>query len=128
MAAIAHGSGRELYDIDLYVSKLELSKITDFGKEYLTFGPARYKDECWDIEGAQFVIGGVKVELTTDNDCRFYSPIKNSWVTQPIDFNSTVRKFVYGREVNIMCFQQLITYKKLLAREVDLDDVKRLLS
>lgn len=106
---------------------MDLVKITDFGKEYLTFGPARYKDEYWDIEGAQFIIGGVKVELTADSTCRFYSPIKKCWVTQSIDFNSTVRKSVYGREVNTMSFEQLVTYKKLLARDVDLDDVNRLL-
>ncbi|RTR39724.1 hypothetical protein EKG38_07965 [Shewanella canadensis] len=126
LAAYAYGSDRELYDVDLYLPQSALKRVTDFGEQFKTFGPARYRDEFWDIEGTQFIISGVKVEITTDDNCRFFSEKDSMWIELEIDFDSTVTKNIFGREVEVMKLEDLLSYKKQLARDVDLDDVSRL--
>ncbi|ABV37140.1 hypothetical protein Ssed_2533 [Shewanella sediminis HAW-EB3] len=126
LAAYAYGSERELYDVDLYIPQLALAAVADYGKGAKTFGPSRYKDEFWDIEGTQFVVDSVKVEITTDHNCRFFCEKDSMWIEQNIDFDSTVTKTLFGREVEVMRLDHLLSYKAQLARDVDLDDVCRL--
>lgn len=126
LAAYAYGSDRELYDVDLYIPQPALETVADYGKGVKTFGPSRYKDEFWDIEGAQFILDSVKVEITTDDNCRFFCEKESKWIEQEIHFDMTVTKTLFGREVEVMRLEDLINYKSKLARDVDLDDVSRL--
>ena len=49
LAAIAYGSTRPLADIDLYVPEDYFHQITIFSKDYIIEGPARYRDDNWDL-------------------------------------------------------------------------------
>ncbi|WP_076410053.1 hypothetical protein [Shewanella sp. UCD-KL12] len=123
IAAIAYGAQRELYDIDLTVRQRDIEKIAKFGKDYLTFGPQRYKDHEWDVVGLQLVYQGMKIEFSTDETPRIYSQIKSCWIELVPDFTASCRRNVFEREISVIPMIELIKYKSHLAREVDLEDI-----
>lgn len=123
IAAMAYGAKRDLYDIDLTVRQQDINKLAEFGKDYLTFGPQRYKDHEWDVVGLQLIYQGMKIEFSTDETPRIYSQTKSCWIELVPDFAASCRRNVFDREISVISMSELIKYKSHLAREVDLADI-----
>ncbi|QFU24361.1 hypothetical protein FM038_020885 [Shewanella eurypsychrophilus] len=123
IAAIAYGAKREIYDIDLTVRQRDIEKIAKFGKDYLTFGPQRYKDNEWDVVGLQLIYQGIKIEFNTDETPKIYSQKQSRWIELSPDFSASCRRQAFGRELSVIPISELTQYKAHLAREVDLEDI-----
>jgi hypothetical protein len=125
-AARMYGVSRELADIDIDVLEKDLSILYSHVKDFAIYGPTRYQDEHWDIflmtlqyEGQEIDIGGVDTR-------RLFDKVSMQWIDTPVDFMKAVKKEVYGIFVPIISLTELLTYKKLIGREVDLEDVTAL--
>lgn len=128
LAAQAYGSSRALVDIDIYVPDQFITQIAKMGKEYITFGPAHHVGEKWDLTYLQFDFAGQKVEIGSDKVCKIFDPTAQEWHQKVIDFERYKLIELYGKRVRVMTKDDLITYKKILSREVDLEDIRQIIN
>ncbi len=126
LAAQAYGSARPLADIDLYVPDQFLNQVSAMGRDYVSFGPAHYVDEKWDLTFVQFVYEGQKIEVGSDRECKILDSRTGEWHKKNIDFDRYNLVSLYGKLVRVMKKDDLIAYKLKLSREVDLDDISQI--
>lgn len=124
LAAQAYGADRQLADIDLYVPDEHLNSIAEFGTPYITYGPAHHVGDQWDLTYVKFNYQGQDVEIGSDKECKILDHQTTQWVTKDIRFDDYERHELYGVECKVMTKAQLISYKQLLNREVDIEDIK----
>lgn len=128
LAAIAYGSGRELADIDLYIPFSTSQALLEDIKPHIYWGPEHQKDGHWDITYLKMNYEGQKIEIGDSDHAMIFDTHQKQWVSQGIDYTRSQRRMVLGREVNVMPREQLIAYKTLLNREVDVQDIAFLTS
>ena len=126
LAAQAHGSTRDLADIDIYVPDEYLYQIVQMGKKYITYGPAHYVDNNWDLTFVEFEFQNQKVEIASDKECKILDSEIGEWHQKIIDFNQYEVCHIYGRPIRVMNKHDLISYKRKLKREVDIEDIKQI--
>lgn len=125
-AARVYGSQREIADIDIAIPEKKFEILLPDIKEYLIAGPEHYIDKEWDLQLMTVSYGGQEIEFAGAYEKKFFDREKQEWVMFPSDFSSSEYREVYGIKVPLMEKQKLIKYKKMLAREVDLEDVRGL--
>lgn len=127
LAARAHGATRPLADIDLYVPTESLDTVARKASAHLTRPPARHVGDQWDIVFMQLEYAAQKIELGGADHVRIASGATGTWVTQRIKLVSAVWMDTgLGVTMPVMPRDDLVAYKRLLAREVDLEDVAQL--
>lgn len=126
LAAIAYGSKRPLYDIDIDVNKEDIPKAQRVFKEYIVQDFHRYKDESMEIWEMELDIDGVEVDISQADEAYFTDKQGN---TKRIDTDLEKAQMtdIEGIQVPVMDKQDLIDYKKFIARDTDLDDVNQIL-
>lgn len=128
LGAIAYGGTRPLYDIDLEIYTKDAEKVRELFKRYLTVDWHRYEEEkdkfdLWlmglEIDGIHIDINGVdgSVIITKDGE-RVLQPEKMK----------TEKRIVESIEIPVQAKDDFIAYKRLLARDIDLQDVREALS
>ncbi len=127
LAAIAYGATRPLYDIDLEIYKKDVDTVRELLKEYIiedwnndTGGP----DDEFDLWMMTLKIKEVSVDINQVEGSRVRSK-GGGWVAQPEVMRAEM-KIVEGIEVPAQNKDELIAYKKILARETDLEDVQQI--
>ena len=122
LAARAYGSDRPLNDIDIDVPEEKFNQITPDIKDYIIRGPERFIDDKWDLllmtlkfEGQEIDICGAGIKIRDHNS--------GEWRNSSTDFSKFEMKEVYGINVPVIRREDLITYKKVLGRKVDQEDV-----
>jgi hypothetical protein len=69
----------------------------------------------------------MQIEIAeSTNNPRFYNHRDGRWEDQPIDFATSTHIQIYGVEAAIMPKDELLTYKAMLGREVDLLDLEQM--
>ena len=126
LAAQAHGSTRDLADIDIYVPDIYLYQIVQMGKKYITYGPTRYVDDNWDLTFVEFEFQNQKVEIASDKECKILDSETGEWHQKIIDFSQYEVCHIYGRPMRVMNKRDLISYKRKLKREVDIEDIRQI--
>lgn len=124
LAARAYGSLRELADIDLGIPNDRFADILPEIQKYLTYGPARYVDQEWDLDLMVLTYRGQDIDIAGETTIRWFDSIDKTWVTGRCDFSRFEIREVLGQLVPMMPKDMLISHKKRLAREVDLEDVR----
>ncbi|HEY4497065.1 MAG TPA: hypothetical protein VI432_02870 [Candidatus Paceibacterota bacterium] len=123
LAAELYGSGRELADIDINIYKKDFEKLIPKIKEYIKFGPERYKDDHWDIFMITIKYAGQNIDIGAVDDARYFDEEEKKWVSLPADL-SDVRVMEYaGINVPVINEIKLMIYKSKLGRGVDKRDV-----
>lgn len=124
LAAIAWGSKRQLVDIDILVSSENYLVLPEIFEQYLRAGPRHYTQNGWNIQQCVLDISGVTVDIC-DGDRMFLEKAGerhqlHSYIDQPalIDLD--------GNLLPIIPLDELIRYKRITAREVDLIDLRYL--
>ena len=125
-AARIHGAKRELADIDLDVRETDIDKIHPLIKDKLIFGPEQYKDESWDLYLATLDFNGQLIDLSGATKAKIFDLNTNQWVPFRVDFNDIVAFDVFGKKVPVIKANDLINYKNMLKREVDISDINEL--
>jgi hypothetical protein len=124
-AARVYGVNRELADIDIEVADADILKIVDDVRPYIIFGPARYKDDNWNLELMTLKYEDQEIDVA-GTGAKIFNHKTKQWEPCSGNLESIEMKEVFGRKVPIELLNSLIAYKTKLAREVDLEDVRQL--
>jgi len=127
LAAIAYGAKRPLYDIDIDIYKVDVERIREIFQKYIVEdwnneleGP----EDHFDIWMMKLNIDGVLVDISQLEESRV-RPAGGEWVSL-----SAVMKVenheVEGIQVPVQNKEELIAYKRLVARDTDLEDVRQI--
>lgn len=128
LAVLAYGGTRTLNDIDVYI---DFSKAEDaFFKEiceHVTWGPAAIREQGWDLTYLKANYHGQKLEIADSGTPTF---IKNGstgeWTELLIDYETSISRTVLDQIIEVMPVIQLSTYKRILDRPFDKQDVYEL--
>jgi len=113
LAAYLYGSKREIYDIDIEVRDSVVWFLSNECKDYVIYGPERYVDEHFDLLLMTLDYGGQLIDVCGIDSMSIRGEI------QEIDLGSFVEVDGY----RVVRLEDLVYYKKLLGREVDLIDI-----
>lgn len=127
LAAKAYGSQRPLADIDIELQDSNIQELLPFVKGHVVEQPHRYKDAEWDVFCAVLEHSGQRIELIGADSMKIFDKTKQEWVSIGIGLQS-VQKEIFGMEVPVIPKAELIAYKSLIRREVDLADIEALLN
>ena len=126
LAAKAYGARRPLVDIDMYVPLEQAEGALAEIKLYITWGPAYYLDDWWDLTYLKIDYHGQLIEIgDSSTNPRFYNPRDQRWESQTIDFARSNILRLYDVEVAVMPQDELLAYKAMLDREVDHLDIQQ---
>lgn len=125
LAARVYGAQRELADIDIELADADVAKMAEEVKPFIIFGPTRYKDENWDLELMTLEYEGQEIDIA-GIEAKIFDQRTKSWVTCPGDLTTIEMREAFGRQVPVESLQSLISYKSMLGREVDLEDIRQL--
>lgn len=126
LAARLYGSKRELADIDIVMEEGKFGDLYPDVKEFVTFGPAHYRGDSWDLKLLTLVYEGQEIDIGGAESMQIFDSIQNVWVELPKDITNSKDIEVYGLTVPVISKENLIAYKKKLMREVDIADLKAL--
>jgi hypothetical protein len=126
LAARAYGATRSVLDIDLYIPKSGLSKILPHVSAYTLQGPERFTSDLWDVDLLTLEFEGQEIGINVAEDAKIFDSISGSWISAEIDFSDFCLLEVEGVDVPVMPVERLIKYKTVLARDVDLQDIKEI--
>ncbi|EHH2510288.1 MazG-related protein [Vibrio parahaemolyticus] len=128
LAATIYGGSREIADIDLYIHNSDANKILARVAPYISKPLTHYSEYGWDLEYFQLVYRNQKIEIGLAQNTKIQSSVDGSWHQLEVDFSKSVVKSYQGIELRVIPVHQLVEYKRLLGREVDLIDIQQLAS
>lgn len=123
-AAKLYGSVRPLNDIDFEIQEKSFPIVLPEISKYVTFGPARFKNDKWDIELIILNYCGQNIDICGYETARMSSKDRTKWISNEDDpMKSRVVKFE-GLKLKVICPSDLIEYKKELDGIHQLQDIK----
>ncbi|EGQ7873386.1 MazG-related protein [Vibrio parahaemolyticus] len=128
LAATIYGGSREIADIDLYIHNSDANKILARVAPYISKPLTHYSEYGWDLEYFQLVYRNQKIEIGLAQNTKIQSSVDGSWHQLEVDFSKSVVKSYQGIELRVIPVHQLVEYKRILGREVDLIDIQQLVS
>ncbi len=126
LAVQAYGSVRKLIDIDIDIPEEAFEKIKNEVSSFIVFGPNQFKDQNWDLFLMTLDYQGQEIDLSGAYNTKIYDKTKQYWVKITTDFSRAQYKNIYGVSLPVIAREELIAYKKILGRPVDLLDVEYL--
>lgn len=126
LAAIAYGASRPLADIDIDIPDSQFDLIQGDVEPYIIYGPERFKSDKWDLMLMTLNYHGQEIDLSGADSIYIFSEQGKEWVKLNEDFAAVSTKNIYDLDLPVIPLQNLITYKKILAREVDLIDIQEI--
>lgn len=123
LAAQVHGSHRPLIDIDIDLPNAAITQILPEISPYLRYGPRRYHSREWDILLATLNYHGQLIDLSGADDGLIFDRNAQQWVQCKVDFSTVQWRSIAGLQVPVIAKSELIHYKSILCREVDLMDI-----
>lgn len=124
LAAKGYGAERELNDIDLFVPGVHFAAVVQAGKAYISKPAAHYCEEGWDLTYVQFKYEGIKVEVGNADGAQIFDAASQVWIPLTIEFDRYETANLLGLTLPLMLKQDLVRYKTVLSRPVDIDDVR----
>lgn len=128
LAAKAYGSSRKLADIDIDIPKDKFVDIIAEVKNYIVWGPKRYKDKNWNVFLMTLKYANQKIDISGGPVISIFNKKKKRWVNDRINFSDREMKKIFGIFVPVITKQELIEYKKKISRTIDKIDVESILN
>lgn len=125
-ASRLYGVDRELADIDISIAEDRFEELLPDIKDFIKSGPEQYLDEEWDIKLITLKYKGQYIDIAGAFEKKNFDKTNQKWVNTPSNFNNSVYMDVYGVNVPVIAKEDLIAYKKLILREVDIADIQAL--
>lgn len=122
LGAIAYGGTRPLYDIDLEIYTKDAERVRELFKDYLTTGWHRYEENKFDLWLMCLRIDGISVDINGVDGSVIIAQ-GGEHVLQP-EKMKTEKRIVEGIEIPVQDKDAFIAYKRLLARDTDLQYVR----
>ncbi len=122
-AAKLYGSPRSVNDIDIEIPESFFHTILPDMFPYLTFGPARYKNEKWDCELMKISYEGQDIDISGSESLKISSKDRSRWINNT-DFSAeTLPMNLAGINLNVIHPRVLIAYKRELDGDHQLVDI-----
>ncbi len=116
---------RELADIDIEVADTDIEKISNDVKDFITYGPALYRDDNWELKLMTLEYQGQEIDITSSEGVLFNQITKN-WESYLGSLTDVAFHNLFGKKVPLETKDALIAYKLKLGRAVDQQDVQQL--
>jgi len=113
LAANLYGSCRDVYDIDIEVSNVDVDRMGELCRDYIIWGPDRFIDENFDLYLMTLEYDGQLIDICGIDGMYIKGRL------QVVDLS----KYVLIDGLRVVGLSDLIEYKRLLGREVDLVDI-----
>jgi hypothetical protein len=126
LAAITYGSTRPLEDIDIDIAEDKFVLVKAEVNDFIIYGPTQFKDETWDLMLMTLNYHGQLIDLSGAYDTKIYDKENNKWRHLSADFTTSEIKNIFGVAVPVISKCELLYYKKIIARPVDLIDVAQI--
>lgn len=126
LAANVYGATRPLNDIDLDVPQRALMMLYPQVKQYVTFGPANFRDSEFDLELMTLRYAGQEIDLTAAESIRLFDHRTGSWQSVPTNCTEVEEHVVLGLKAPVMKKELLVSYKLMIQRDTDLEDVRQM--
>ena len=97
--------------------------VVQAGQPFVSKAAAHRQEEGWDLTYVQFKYEGVKVEVGNADGAQIFDAQNKAWVALNIDFSRFETVHLLGLELPLMLKEDLVWYKSLLSRPVDIEDV-----
>ena len=124
LAANIYGAKRPVNDIDLDIPENKMEILLPDIKKYITFGPAHFKDERWDLKLITLNYNGQEIDIGGAYKVKIFDGKNKEWKLFPVNFKTTQTHIIFGIPVQISDPIDLIEYKKLLTGEHQKIDIK----
>ena len=93
---------------------------------FITFGPKNFKNEKWDVLLMTLNYKGQEIDLSGAYHTKIFNENTQSWHQLTEDLSQAVLKEVFDLQLPVIPCDKLLAYKKMLARKVDLIDIREL--
>ena len=124
LAAQGYGAERELNDIDLFVPGEHFARVVQVGQAFISKPAGRYCEEGWDLTYVQFKQAGIKIEVGNAEGVKLFDAESETWVPLSIDFTRYHTANLLGLALPLMPKDDLMRYKSVLSRPVDIADIR----
>jgi len=125
-ASRLYGVKRELADIDISIPEDRFEELLPDVKDFIKYGPEQYLDEEWDLKLISLKYKFQNVDIAGAFEKKNFDKVNKKWVATPSNFENSVYMDVYGLKVPVIAKEDLIAYKKLIQRDVDIFDIEAL--
>lgn len=126
LAANLYGANRPLEDIDIDIPEECFSIIKSEVKDFIVYEPTRFKDETWDLMLMTLNYKGQLIDISGAFHTKMHNKFTNEWQTVTTDFSNAEIKKCFDIDVPVIPKNELLFYKKIIARPVDLIDVDQI--
>ncbi len=126
VAAIAHGAGRAVRGIELFIAAEHVPSLLRAAREHVVDYPWRRLDDHWDLVALVLAHGGVRIDVRIADAARYRDETTGVWREAAVDPAVSVTLPVGGVEVSVTPREQLLDPKRRLDREVDRQDLRRI--
>ena len=126
LASRLYGVERELADIDISIPEENFDELIRDIKDFIIYGPEQYLDKEWDLKLITLRYKGQDIDIAGAFEKKNFDKIKKEWIKIPSNFSTSVYMDVYGLKVPVINKEELIAYKKIISRDVDIFDVDAL--
>jgi len=126
LAAHAYGAKRAIHDIDIDVPEEMMENILPDVKQFIEFGPARYKDERWDLLLMTLDYKGQLIDVGGANDTRICDARTSEWNAVPCDLSSARTMKIFDIELTVVNPEHLMIYKQMLTGRHQQEDIAAL--
>ncbi len=125
LAARYYGSRRKLADIDIEIRDNGFRKIPKSIKDFVVFGPARYRDKKWDLKLLMLRYGNQDIDVSAGDSCKIFDGKRKRWIFLPkTDLSKSPKGELFGIRVPIASKEELLKTKTRLNRKVDRIDIR----
>ncbi len=124
LAAHIYGAEREVNDIDIDIPEEQMELIVSDIQDFITFGPADYIDEKWNLKLITLNYKGQEIDIGGAYKTKIFDDKSQSWISSPADLNSSEIHTFQGIELPVVEPKSLIAYKSLLNGEHQKSDIE----
>lgn len=126
VAAITYGANRPLADIDIDIPDNQFDIIKNDVGPYITYGPARFKSDKWNLMLMTLNYHGQEIDLSGADSTHVFNEKTAEWIKLDEDLSIAPMEKVFDLDLPVISLKSLIYYKKILSREVDLIDINQI--
>ena len=126
LAAQAYGAERELADIDIDIPMSGFKKIIEEVQPYLVSEPTETLDAYWESYLMTLKYEGQDIDISSIDNVKIFNATTRVWENLVTDLSKAKPTEILGVEVKIIPKEDLLRYKKILRRHVDLLDVQQI--
>lgn len=126
LAARAYGATRPLEDIDIDIPEDKFSLVKTNVDSFVVYGPEQFKDGSWDLMLMTLNYHGQQIDLSGASHTKICNRATKKWQDLPANFSTAEIKTLFDVDVPVIAKNELLQYKKIIARPVDLIDIEQI--